>query len=102
MNKREAFDLLEKSSTIEDQFEAAYNILKHSPPISQDKMLLLYAYYKQALFGDFKKTEENQVSNYIQTFKNNAWIQVNGMKAISAKEKYIEFTKELIKSEYPE
>lgn len=100
MNKKVALELINESKSIEDKFEAAYKILRHSPPISQDKMLLLYAYYKQALFGDFVKTDDNQVSNYIQTFKNNAWTQVKGLPSEEAKLKYVEFTIEIVKSEF--
>lgn len=91
---------MERAISLEDKFEAAYKILRQSPPISQDRMLVFYAYYKQALFGDFQPTEENEMSNYIQTFKNNAWLQVKGLNSDAAKEKYVKDTLELIHEEY--
>ncbi|MEN8138213.1 MAG: acyl-CoA-binding protein [Bacteroidota bacterium] len=102
MKREEALKQLQTASTVNEKFEVAYNILKHSPPISQDKMLLLYAYYKQAVFGDYREIKsDNDFSNYIQTFKNNAWGQVRGLSSDKAKQEYINYTIQLIKDEYP-
>jgi len=101
MKKKEALDIILKLEKLEDRFNAAYDILEHSPPISQDKMLMLYAYFKQATHGRYiEKIEENEVSNYIQTFKNNAWSQVKGLTIEQAKQKYIEFTLKVIEEDY--
>ncbi|MCK5782735.1 MAG: acyl-CoA-binding protein [Flavobacteriales bacterium] len=101
MNKGEAIKNIESAVTLNEKFEAAYDVLKHSPPISQDKMLLLYAYYKQSVFGDYKHKEfSNSLNNYIQTFKNNAWSQVIGTSKEDAMKKYIKLTTIIVEEEY--
>jgi len=101
MNKKDALEAINNSNNLEEKFKIAYDVLEHSPPISQDKMLMLYAYYKQAVFGNYTENEDdNNVINYIQTFKNNAWSQVKDMLPEEAKQKYIDFTIEVIKDNY--
>jgi|LGOV01.1.fsa_nt_gb acyl-CoA-binding protein len=101
MRREEALKIILSAKSLDDQFDVAYDILRHSPPISQDKMLLLYAYYKQAVLGDYKDINiTNDFSNYTQTFKNNAWSQVKGLSSDDAKKKYIDFTINIIKEEY--
>jgi len=103
MKKKKALELIQSCNNLDEKFSVAYDVLDHSPPISQDKMLMLYAFYKQAVFGDFIETEDTEqdgVSNYIQTFKNNAWSQVKNLTTIEAKEKYIEFTLKVIEEDY--
>jgi len=101
MNKQEAINAILEKKDLESKFAAAYDILAHSPPISQDKMLLLYAYYKQAKFGNYiERDTNNDVMNYIQTFKNNAWSQMNNLSKDEAKQKYIDFTLQVIEDNY--
>ena len=101
MKKKDALEAIQNSNNLEDRFNVAYDVLDHSPPISQDKMLMLYAYYKQAVFGNYtEKEEEIGVSNYIQTFKNNAWSQVTGISTEEAKQKYIDLTIKVIEEDY--
>ena len=101
MNRKYALELIHNSKNLEEKFQVAYDVLEHSPPISQDKMLMLYAYYKQAVFGNFiENKEQSDVSNYIQTFKNNAWSQVRELTTVQAQEKYIEFTLKVIEEDY--
>ena len=101
MKKEDALKAIKSSSNLNDRFNTAYDVLDHSPPISQDKMLMLYAYYKQAKYGDYvEQVEESDVSNYIQTFKNNAWSQVKGFSIDDAKQKYIDFTLKVIEEDY--
>ena len=101
MKKQEALNRIKNAETIEQKFLVAYDVLDHSPPISQDKMLMLYAYYKQAVYGDYIEVEPlNDVVNYVQTFKNNAWSQVKGLTELEAKKFYIEFTVKVIEQDY--
>jgi len=101
MTRENALENITNAVSLDNRFKVAYDVLEHSPPISQDKMLLLYAYYKQAVFGDYKETPFlNEFSNYIQTFKNNAWSQVIGISKNEAKKKYIELTIKIIEEEY--
>ena len=68
MNKIIALDNINRSETLEEKFKTAFDVLNHSPSISQDNMLILYAYYKQAVFGDFTEvldTNKYDISNYI-------------------------------------
>lgn len=101
MRKEEALKTIEDPSNLNDKFEAAYFVLEHSPPISQDKMLMLYAYHKQAIHGNYiEKKGESSFSDYIQTFKNNAWSQVKGLTVDQAKQKYIDVTLKVIYEDY--
>ncbi len=101
MKKAEALKAIHSSKNLNERFEVAYDVLYHSPPISQDKMLMLYAYYKQAVYGNYKEDPKSgDVSNYIQTFKNNAWSQVGGLSTDEAKQKYIDFTLKVIEEDY--
>tara|TARA_R110002124_G_scaffold233351_4_gene398565 strand:+ start:1560 stop:1823 length:264 start_codon:yes stop_codon:yes gene_type:complete len=86
------------SKIIDIQFQEAYQIVSR---LSQDKfapdvMLKLYAYYKQATYGDnnpdFIETNEIDLRN---GFKLNAWIQLRGMSIDNAKKEYIKIVKEL-------
>ena len=86
------------SKLIDIQFQDAYKIVSS---LSQDEfapdiMLKLYAYYKQATYGDnnpaFIETDELDLRN---GFKLNAWIQLRGMSIENAKKEYIKIVKQL-------
>lgn len=86
------------SKSIDIQFQEAYTIVAS---LSQDQfapdiLLKLYAYYKQATYGDnnpgLKETNELDLRN---GFKLNAWIQLRGMSIEKAKKEYIKIVKEL-------
>jgi diazepam-binding inhibitor (GABA receptor modulator, acyl-CoA-binding protein) len=86
------------SKSIDIQFQDAYKIVSS---LSQDEfapdiMLKLYAYYKQATYGDnnpaFIETDELDLRN---GFKLNAWIQLRGMSIENAKKEYIKIVKQL-------
>jgi acyl-CoA-binding protein len=101
MKKKDAIEAINNSPSLEEKFKMAYDVLEHSPPISQDKMLMLYAFYKQAVFGNYiEKDNKGDVSNYIQTFKNNAWSQVKDISKADAMKKYIDFTIEVVRENY--
>jgi len=79
-------------TTLDIQFKEAY---KEISTLSQDQfapdiMLKLYAYYKQATYGDnnpeYIETNELDLRN---RFKLNAWIQLRGMSVDTAKKEYI-------------
>lgn len=101
MKKEDALKAIINSTGLDNMFNTAYKVLEHSPPLSQDKMLMIYAYYKQARHGNYvENINESDVSNYIQTFKNNAWIQIKGLNIDEAKQKYIDFTLKVIEEYY--
>ncbi|MDG1529590.1 MAG: acyl-CoA-binding protein [Polaribacter sp.] len=86
------------SKSIDIQFQDAYKIVSS---LSQDEfapdiMLKLYAYYKQATYGDnnpaFIETDELDLRN---GFKLNAWIQLRGMSIENAKKEYVKIVKQL-------
>ena len=86
------------SKLIDIQFQDAYKIVSS---LSQDEfapdiMLKLYAYYKQATYGDnnpaFIETDELDLRN---GFKLNAWIQLRGMSIENAKKEYVKIVKQL-------
>lgn len=99
MSKDEALNKIENITQIDEQFDVVCDVLRNSPPISQDKMLMLYALYKQVHFGDYKQSETYKV-NYIQVFKYNAWSQVKGMSKQKAKEEYIKIATKIIKEDF--
>jgi acyl-CoA-binding protein len=79
-------------TTLNIEFKEAYNEISE---LSQDKfapdiLLKLYAYYKQATYGDnnpeYIETDEINLRN---GFKLNAWIQLRGMSVENAKKEYI-------------
>lgn len=58
-------------------------------------MLQLYAYHKQANFGN--NSSFNSGLDVRSGFKFNAWMQLKGMSSDEAKEKYIELANEILK-----
>jgi diazepam-binding inhibitor (GABA receptor modulating acyl-CoA-binding protein) len=85
-------------TTLDIQFKEAYKAISE---LSQDKfapdiMLKLYAYYKQATYGDnnpeYIETNELDLRN---GFKLNAWIQLRGTSTEKAKKEYIHIVKNL-------
>jgi len=80
------------------RFEEAVAIADEMTQASlpQDVQLRLYAYYKQATFGnlDLKQTSTYQLRD---AFKTNAWMQVSHLTADEAKELYIESILALVK-----
>ena len=57
-------------------------------------MLKLYAYNKQANFGN--QSSSNQESNVRNAFKFNAWLQLKGMSSDAAKKEYIELANTIL------
>ncbi|HEX8269716.1 MAG TPA: acyl-CoA-binding protein [Flavobacterium sp.] len=57
--------------------------------IPQDVQLRLYAYYKQATFGN-PQTDYNNNFDLRNAFKTNAWMQISHLTPDEAKEQYIE------------
>ncbi|MFY9242820.1 MAG: acyl-CoA-binding protein [Polaribacter sp.] len=86
----------EKPKDLNEEFEIIFNeISKFKNAIAPDIMLKLYAYYKQASFGNnFSFNSDLDVRS---AFKFNAWIQLNGMSAEDAKKEYIELAKSILK-----
>ena len=77
----------------QEAFDKASNMTQPLPP---DVMLRLYAYYKQATFGNLSLKESS--SNHIRdAFKTNAWMQISHLTADAAKECYIEIIHSLVK-----
>ena len=85
-------------SSLDTQFQDAYKITSSlsQDQLAPDIMLKLYAYYKQATYGDnnpdFIETNELDLRN---GFKLNAWIQLRGMSIEKAKKEYIKIVKQL-------
>ena len=80
------------------EFKEAYEAISE---LSQDQfapdiMLKLYAFYKQATYGDnnpeYIETNELDLRN---GFKLNAWIQLRGMPVDNAKKEYIKIASNL-------
>lgn len=83
--------LSQKNSSLDDldkEFEIAFEkISELKEAVAPDNMLKLYAYYKQATFGN--KFTFNSGLDVRNGFKFNAWMQLNGMSVEDAKKEYI-------------
>ena len=81
---------------LDKDFKAAFDritIFKIAS-ITHDLMLKLYAYNKQANFGN--QSSSNQESNVRNAFKFNAWLQLKGMSSDAAKKEYIELANTIL------
>lgn len=80
---------------LNDEFKIAFDkISELKIGIAPDLMLMLYAYYKQANYGNnftFKRE-----SNVRDGFKLNAWRQLNGMTSDEAKKEYIALANKIL------
>ena len=80
------------------RFEEAVAIADEMTQASlpQYVQLRLYAFYKQATYGNL---ELNQTSSFHirDAFKTNAWMQISHISADEAKESYIEIINSLVK-----
>jgi len=82
----------ELNKAFEEAFEKASGMTEQLP---QDVMLNFYAYYKQATNGDnFSFQNHHDGRN---AFKFNAWMQLKGLTADEAKQKYIELVNKYTK-----
>lgn len=86
------------SKSIDIQFQKAYKIVSSmsQDQFAPDVMLKLYAYYKQATYGDNNPEylEENEL-DLRNGFKLNAWVQLRGMSVENAKKEYIKIVNTL-------
>ncbi|WP_255164381.1 acyl-CoA-binding protein [Polaribacter dokdonensis] len=81
---------------LDQNFNDAFQKLsKLEKTIAPDLMLQLYAYHKQANFGN--NFSFNSGLDVRSGFKFNAWMQLKGMSSDEAKEKYIELANEILK-----
>ncbi|WP_439132978.1 acyl-CoA-binding protein [Polaribacter sp.] len=83
-------------NNLDKKFKVAFNkISELRKALAPDVMLKLYAYYKQASFGNnFSFNSDLDVRS---AFKLNAWIQLNGMSAEEAKKEYIKLANTILK-----
>ena len=80
---------------IDAQFEKAVNTSKklvYKP--SNDRLLQLYGFYKQATTGDCNKEVKNPL-NLVSRAKHDAWAKHSGMDSADAKQKYVELVEYL-------
>ncbi|HKX87071.1 MAG TPA: acyl-CoA-binding protein [Flavobacterium sp.] len=75
-----------------EAFEIASNMEQDSLP--QDIMLRLYAFYKQAAFGNIGSINYS-AHDVIDAFKLNAWLQVSHLSEDEAKQAYIDLINEI-------
>lgn len=75
--------------TLDDEFESAAEKVKVLESMSNEDMLELYGYFKQAKYGDNKESEPWTI-NAVKHAKWKAWTKNKGMTTASAKTKYIE------------
>ena len=82
---------------LEQSFEASINIvnnLNNRP--SDDELLKIYAYYKQAKFGN-NITDKPSIFNFTAKKKWDAWINVKDMDSNIAMQNYIHLAMNLYK-----
>ena len=86
------------NNSLDIEFKEAYVAISKlsQEEFAPDVMLKLYAYYKQATYGDnnpaYIETNELDLRN---GFKLNAWIQLRGMSIEEAKKEYINIVNSL-------
>lgn len=80
------------------EFQNAYKKASDIPQeqLPPDTLLKLYAYYKQATYGDNDPEfiEKNEI-DLRNRFKLNAWIQLRGLSIEKSKQEYINIVKNL-------
>nr|WP_296638552.1 acyl-CoA-binding protein [Polaribacter sp.] len=76
----------------QDSFQKLSNLKK---TITPDLMLKLYAFHKQANYGNNRSLKRGL--DVRSGFKFNAWIQLKGMSTNEAKAKYIELAEKILK-----
>ena len=80
---------------LDTEFKDAFDKVSNSTKkLAPDTMLQLYAYYKQANFGNNIPFEN--IHNVRNAFKFNAWMQLNGMSPDDAKKKYIKLANTIL------
>jgi len=86
------------TKSLDIQFKEAYKTISglSQDEFAPDILLKLYAYYKQATYGDnnpdFTETDEIDLRN---GFKLNAWVQLRGTSIEDAKREYIKIVNTL-------
>lgn len=96
---KEVSRLLQKNKddfkNLDQEFESTFNkISELKEAVAPDVMLKLYAYYKQASYGN--NFSLNSGLDVRSAFKFNAWVQLNGMSAEEAKQEYIKLAKTVL------
>jgi diazepam-binding inhibitor (GABA receptor modulator, acyl-CoA-binding protein) len=80
---------------LDTEFKIAYEKISDlKKAVAPDVMLKLYAYNKQATFGDNFSFKSDL--NGRSAFKFNAWMQLNGMSSEKAKKEYIKLANSII------
>ncbi|WP_397446436.1 acyl-CoA-binding protein [Polaribacter sp. R77954] len=83
-------------NNLDEKFKVTFNkISELRKAVAPDVMLKLYAYYKQASYGNNFSFNSNL--DVRSAFKLNAWIQLNGMSADDAKKEYIKLANTILK-----
>lgn len=82
-------------SVLDKEFNEAFlRISELRKAIAPDIMLKLYAYNKQANFGN--NLSANSELDIRNAFKLNAWMQLKGMNSEEAKQKYVNLAKTVL------
>ncbi len=76
-------------------FEASENVKKLKKSPSQDQLLLLYSFYKQATQGDVKGERPGMI-NFKERAKFDAWAKTKGLSIQDAQKKYINLVEQLM------
>jgi diazepam-binding inhibitor (GABA receptor modulating acyl-CoA-binding protein) len=85
----------ERFDDLDKQFEVSFNKMSElRKTIAPDIMLKLYAFYKQASFGN--KFSFKSGADVRDAFKFNAWMQLNGMSAEQAKREYVKLANQIL------
>jgi diazepam-binding inhibitor (GABA receptor modulator, acyl-CoA-binding protein) len=82
--------------SLEEQFAKATKDIKKIPTLEQEELLLVYGYYKQALFGDCN-IEKPSFFNFKETAKYDAWMERKGTNKEKAMKHYIKIVTTLLR-----
>jgi len=84
-----------KAELLDEDFQIAFErISALRQALAPDVMLRLYAFYKQATFGN--NFSFNSQTDVRSAFKFNAWVQLRGMSPEQAKKEYILLANEIL------
>ena len=82
-----------------NEIDKFMKIKKEGVTLTNDEKLNIYAYFKQAKFGDYNPKDEPSIFsiNIKEKYKFNAWKKLKGMSKEKAMKNYVEYTEIIIK-----
>lgn len=82
--------------SIDEQFKKAIEDIKKIPKLTNEELILIYGYYKQALYGDCN-IEKPSFFNFKETAKYDAWMERKGLSKEKAMKYYVKIVTRLLR-----